>query len=53
MHVKRGGNVAKIWLNAVEVEYNRGYNGPELNKIVRLTQEHREELLEMWNDHFN
>jgi hypothetical protein len=52
VHVKRGGNVTKIWLQAVEVQYNRGYSGPELNKVLRLTLEHRDELLEMWNEHF-
>ena len=52
VHVKRGGNVAKIWLQAVETQYNRGYNEPELNKILRLTLEHRDELVEMWNEHF-
>jgi hypothetical protein len=52
VHVKRGENVTKIWLQAVEVQYNRGYSGPELNKILRLTLEHQDELLEMWNEHF-
>lgn len=52
VHVKRAGNVTKIWLQAVEVQYNRGYSGPELNKILRLTLEYRDELLEMWNEHF-
>ncbi|NJN99284.1 MAG: DUF4160 domain-containing protein [Anaerolineales bacterium] len=53
VHVKRSGNVTKIWLEMVEVQYNRGYNESELNKILRLTLEHRVELLEMWNDHFS
>ncbi|MFN8459391.1 MAG: DUF4160 domain-containing protein [Anaerolineae bacterium] len=53
VHIKRGGNVTKIWLQAVEVQYNRGYSEPEINKILRLTLEHRAELLEMWNEHFS
>lgn len=52
VHVKRDGNVAKIWLNTVEAEYYRGFGTPELNRIIRLTREHRDELLEMWNEHF-
>ena len=52
VHVKRSGSVAKIWLLGVEVDYNRGYSGPELNRILRLTREHQAELLEMWDDHF-
>lgn len=52
MHIKREGNVAKVWLATIEAQYNRGYNQPELNRILRLTREHEDELLEMWNGHF-
>ena len=52
VHVKRSGNVAKIWLKGIKVDYNRGYNGPDLNKILRLTHESLDDLLEMWYDHF-
>ncbi|MEK9139238.1 MAG: DUF4160 domain-containing protein [Bacteroidota bacterium] len=53
MHVLRGDNEAKIWLVPVEVEWNEGYNTRELNRIVGLINEHQQELLEMWNDHFS
>lgn len=53
VHVKRSGSVAKIWLADLEVEYNRGYSSPEVNKILSLTREHRDELLEMWHEHFS
>ncbi|MBI3961097.1 MAG: DUF4160 domain-containing protein [Chloroflexi bacterium] len=52
VHVKRGGNVAKVWLASIEAQYNRRYSRPELNRILRLTSEHRDELWEMWNEHF-
>lgn len=52
MHVIRGEKEAKVWLEPVTVEYNRGYSQPELNKIVRLTRLHRSKLLETWNAHF-
>lgn len=38
MHVLRGGNEAKIWLEPVCVDRNYGYNRSELNYIVKLTQ---------------
>jgi len=53
VHVIRGESVAKIWLVPVSVEYNLGYNQPELNRIVRLALKNQEKLLEVWNDHFN
>jgi hypothetical protein len=39
MHVLRGGNEAKIWLEPVEAAYNRGYNQAELARICRLTEQ--------------
>lgn len=52
VHVLRAENVAKIWLQPVVVEYNRGYNQPELNRIVKLTRQNQDRLLEAWNAHF-
>ncbi len=53
VHVIRGDSIAKIWLVPVSVEYNRRYNQSELNRILRLTLQNQEKLLEAWNDHFN
>jgi hypothetical protein len=53
VHVIRAENVAKIWLEPVELETNRGYNRTALNRILKLTQQHRQELLEAWNEHFD
>jgi hypothetical protein len=52
MHILRGGNVAKIWLVSVSVEYNRGYNQAELNHVLKLVLQNQERLLEAWNDYF-
>ena len=53
VHVIHAENVAKIWLEPVELETNHGYNRSELNRILKLTQQHRQQLLEAWNEHFN
>ncbi|MDD2921958.1 MAG: DUF4160 domain-containing protein [Anaerolineales bacterium] len=53
VHIIHGENVAKIWLEPVSVEYNRGYNPPELNRILRLTLQNQAKLLEVWNGYFN
>ena len=52
VHVIRGENEAKIWLSGVAVESNHGYNGPELNRIVKLTESNRSRLLDAWNEYF-
>ncbi|MBI4670157.1 MAG: DUF4160 domain-containing protein [Chloroflexi bacterium] len=51
-HVLRDNKVAKIWLASFIVERNIGYRDAELNKIVRLTRENHDLLLEVWNDYF-
>ncbi|MGI8966873.1 MAG: DUF4160 domain-containing protein [Limisphaerales bacterium] len=33
VHIIQAERVAKIWLKSLEVEYNRGYNKAELNKV--------------------
>jgi hypothetical protein len=53
VHIIRGDNVAKIWLESMEVEYNHGYSQPELNKILKLAHQNNAKLLEAWNGYFN
>lgn len=53
VHVIKAENVAKIWLQPVELETNRGYNRSEMNRVLNLTEENRAELLEAWNEHFD
>ncbi len=53
VHVIHGECEAKVWLEPLELERNHGYNRPELNRVLRLTAEHRETLLRNWNEYFN
>jgi hypothetical protein len=53
IHVKAGGDEAKFWLDPVPLATNHGFNGRELKQIQRLVEEHRDELLETWNDYFS
>ena len=53
IHVIQAERVAKIWLNSLEVEYNRGYNKTELNKVLKLTAQNVARLLETWHEHFD
>ena len=52
MHVIKGENEAKIWLQPVEVEYSYGYNSTVLNRLVRLARQNQTILLEAWNAYF-
>ena len=53
VHVLQAENVAKIWLEPLELENNHGYNRSELTRILKLTRQNQTRLLEAWNEHFN
>jgi hypothetical protein len=52
MHVLRGEDDAKVWLYPVELECAYGYNSREVNRILDLTRQHQDELLEAWYGYF-
>ena len=52
VHVDRDDASAKFWLSPVALARNLGFRPPELRRIARLIAEHRESLLEAWNEHF-
>jgi len=52
IHVQREKKVAKFWLDPVVLQKTGGFKPQELNKIVKLVQEHREEFLERWYEFF-
>ncbi len=53
VHVIDADKVAKIWLQPISVENNRGYNTAELNYVLRLTRQNQTRLLERWNEYFD
>ncbi len=53
VHVIHDDNEAKIWLDPIQLEYNRGYNRAELNRVLKLTERNQTRLLEAWNEHFD
>lgn len=53
VHVKRERKLAKYWLAPVRMAYNYGFSETELNRIVRIIQEHEAALGKAWHDYFN
>lgn len=51
VHVQRDRDVAKFWLEPVRLERSGGFRASELRKVERLTDEHRTELIEKWDEH--
>ena len=52
VHVEHQGNIAKIWIDPVRIADTGGLRRGELLDIERLTREHRDGLLEAWNEFF-
>ena len=53
IHVKRDRNVAKFWLDPIEIAKNSGFAEHEAKQIERLVAEHREFLMEAWREYFD
>jgi hypothetical protein len=52
VHVQRDDRVAKLWLDPVAVARHGGFPFRELTRIRTLVIEHRDRLLEAWNERF-
>ena len=52
VHVDRGRQSAKFWLDPVALARNLGFSSNELRSIERMLTEHQGELLEAWNEFF-
>ena len=52
-HVERDANVAKFWLDPVRLAKSGGFRRNELDRVRRLVEEHRLELLKGWDEFFD
>jgi Domain of unknown function (DUF4160) len=53
VHVERGDDVAKFWLDPVELSSSYGFSAKEINQIRKVVIEYRESLQQSWYDYFN
>mgnify|MGYP001770092589 CR=1 FL=1 len=51
VHVRRERMVCKFWLEPVALSFNEGFSPDELSRIRRLIMDHRQRILEAWNEH--
>lgn len=52
IHVEHDDNVAKFWLNPVNLASSYGFRSHELAKIRVMVTEHRALFLEKWHEFF-
>ena len=53
MHIERDRNTAKFWLEPVRLQNSGGFNRNDINRLQRLVEDNREDLLRSWNEYFN
>jgi hypothetical protein len=52
VHVRKGDNIAKLWLQPVSLAFARGFNRPELRRVREITFENQAFFIRRWNEHF-
>jgi len=53
IHVEREERAAKYWLDPVRLARSQGFRRVEISRLQRLVNEHREELIDSWNEYFD
>ncbi len=53
VHIERDDRVAKFWLDPVRLQRSGGFGSGELNRIQRLVEDNREDLIRSWNESFS
>jgi len=52
VHVERDDRIAKFWLDPIRLQSSGGFSRVEIARIEKLVNNHRIELMEVWNDYF-
>jgi hypothetical protein len=52
VHVDKTGSTAKLWLEPVGLAYSVGFRAKNINAILQLVRDNREQLLEAWHGYF-
>lgn len=50
VHVRKGRNEAKFWVDPLRLAWNRGYRPNELNEIERLIDANFELIVTFWQE---
>ena len=53
VHVERDDNAAKIWLEPLRLQHSIGFHRVEINRIIGIAEENRDQLLKEWEEFFN
>lgn len=51
VHVQKGKNVCKFWLDPITLSKNFGFSSKELNNIRKIIQKNHNYIMEAWYEH--
>ena len=53
IHVHAGNCEAKFWIQPeIEVSHNYGFGQKEMNELLNIVKEHKDEIIKAWKEHF-
>jgi hypothetical protein len=52
IHVDKADSYAKFWLEPIRIAIDFGFSSKEIRDIKSIIEEHQEQIIEKWNEHF-
>ena len=53
IHIEQADNVAKYWLEPVELANSYGFSAKEINNIRKLVIDNQTQFKQAWHEYFN
>lgn len=53
IHIERADELAKFWLEPVELVSSSGFSAKEINQVRKMVVENQAHLLQAWHEYFN
>ena len=53
IHVERADELAKFWLDPIELVSSSGFSAKEINQVRKMVIENQAHLLQAWHEYFN
>lgn len=53
IHIERADELAKFWLDPVELVSSTGFSAKEINQLRKVVIENQAHLLQAWHEYFN
>ncbi len=52
IHIEKGESYVRIEIESMKVTHRYKISSKEVNRLIKLVEQHKTELMEAWNEHF-